>query len=118
MAGIYIKLDFEGETNLYCDHCPLPEWKPNRDGYYCRFVGKIVDWGMSKNIQPPDDCPAQIVPDHGRLMDADLARDSIINKWIDCAVNSFEYKRGLEDACEVIRNTPTIIPADRKEEEA
>ena len=56
------------------------------------------------------------IPDHGNLKDVDFARDAIINKWLDCADNSFEYKRGLEDACEVIRNIPTIIPTERKEQ--
>jgi len=101
MAGIYIKLDFEGETNLYCDHCPLPEWKPNRDGYYCRFVGKIVDWGMSKNIQPPDDCPAQIVPDHGRLVDA----DALLDAWDDNHTIPSAAAKVIEK---------TIIPADKE----
>ena len=111
MAGIYIKLDFEGETNLYCDHCPLPEWKPKRDGYYCRFVGKIVDWGMSENIEPPDDCPAQIVPDHGRLVDVDELFKGIEHRgWFDSA-DSYIAKR-------IVFDTPAIIPADQKEGEA
>lgn len=52
------------------------------------------------------------VQDHGRLVDAQSIRDIIIQKWMDKADDSYMYKRGMEDAYEVIRNAPTIIPAE------
>lgn len=57
---------------------------------------------------------ANNIPDHGRLIDADPAREAIIKAWQDSTDNSFEYKRGMEDACEVIRCATTIIPADKE----
>lgn len=57
------------------------------------------------------------VPDHGRLIDAKWVRDAIIPKWVENADDSFMYKRGMEDAYEVVRNAPTIIPADKEGEE-
>ena len=54
------------------------------------------------------------VPSHGRLVDAQWIRDKVIEKWMDNADDSFMYKRGMEDAYEVVRNAPTIIQADDK----
>lgn len=52
------------------------------------------------------------VPQHGRLIDAQYIRDAIIQKWMDKAGDSHMYKCGMEDAYEVIRNAPTVIPAE------
>lgn len=57
------------------------------------------------------------VPAHGRLVDARYIRDAIIQKWMDKAGDSHMYKCGMEDAYEVIRNAPTIIPAEPLNEE-
>lgn len=57
-------------------------------------------------------CPLAHVPPHGRLIDAKYVRDKIIQKWMDKADDSHMYKCGMEDAYEVIRNAPTIIPAE------
>ena len=56
------------------------------------------------------------VPPHGRLVDAWYIRDAIIQKWMDKAGDSHMYKCGMEDAYEVIRNAPTIIPASEEKE--
>lgn len=53
------------------------------------------------------------VPYHGRLIDALWVRDQIIKQWMDYSDDSHMYKRGMEDAYEVIRNAPTIIPGDK-----
>lgn len=55
------------------------------------------------------------VKPHGRLVDARYIRDAIIQKWMDKAGDSHMYKCGMEDAYEVIRNAPTIIPAEEGE---
>jgi hypothetical protein len=55
----------------------------------------------------------QVLP-HGRLVDALYIRDGIIQKWMDMAGDSNMYKCGMEDAYEVIRNAPTIIPASEE----
>lgn len=59
-----------------------------------------------------DGAKAVPVPQHGRLVDARYIRDAIIQKWMDKAGDSHMYKCGMEDAYEVIRNAPTIIPAE------
>ena len=56
------------------------------------------------------------VPPHGRLVDARYIRDAIIQKWMDKAGDSHMYKCGMEDAYEVIRNAPTVIPASEVKE--
>lgn len=63
----------------------------------------------------PKDCPLVPVPPHGRLVDARYIRGAIIQKWMDKAGDSHMYKCGMEDAYEVIRNAPTIIPAEEGE---
>ena len=63
-----------------------------------------------------DNCPLFPVPAHGRLIDALYIRDTIIQKWMDKAGDSHMYKCGMEDAYEVIRNAPTIIPASEEYE--
>lgn len=55
------------------------------------------------------------VQSHGRLVDARYIRDAIIQKWMDKAGDSHMYKCGMEDAYEVIRNAPTIIPVEKGE---
>lgn len=52
------------------------------------------------------------VPPHGRLIDAIWVRDHLIKQWIDYSDDSYMYKRGMEDAYEVIRHAPTIIPVE------
>lgn len=59
---------------------------------------------------------AEYLPYHGRLVDTLYIRDGIIQKWMDKAGDSHMYKRGMEDAYEVIRNAPTIIPASEEKE--
>jgi len=64
------------------------------------------------NKERKADCPLVPIPPHGRLIDARYIRDAIIPKWMDKADDSYMYKCGMRDAYEVIRNAPTIIPAD------
>lgn len=73
--------------------------------YYTPYVGEM-----------PVMYEAVPVPPHGRLVDARYIRDAIIQKWTDKAGDSHMYKCGMEDAYEVIRNAPTIIPASEEGE--
>ena len=97
MAGIYIANE---QMPRSCYDCP----------YKCSGIkGKLmvpVNGRLS-------DCPITFVHDHGRLVDAWLVRDAILKYWLDLAEESFWYKRGMEDAYECVRNSPTIIPADK-----
>lgn len=60
--------------------------------------------------------PLSELPKHGRLIDALWVRNQIIKQWMDYSDDSHMYKRGMEDAYEVIRNAPTIIPASEEGE--
>lgn len=71
------------------------------DGKIRTFTGAPIDYAT-----------AIPVPPHGRLIDAIYVRDAIIQAWVDKADDSHMYKRGMEDAYEVIRNAPTIIEAE------
>ena len=97
-------------SGIYLKGIDMPEGLAERgfvirgDGRVRTFVGTVYD-----------DALAYRVPDHGRLVDAQMVRDAMIQKWVDNADDSFMYKRGMEDAYEVVRNAPTIIYADRKD---
>ena len=118
MADILIRgVDFPE----HCDKC----WFMKADEYdgVCCISDKCVPWEWKKikdsigehnkmTHPKPDDCPLQELPPHGRLIDAKYVRDKIIQKWMYKADDSHMYKRGMEDAYEVIRNAPTVIPAD------
>lgn len=69
-------------------------------------------WGRGKDCIPWKAVP---VPPHGRLIDTLWVRNQIIKQWIDYSDDSHMYKRGMEDAYEVIRNAPTIIQAEEGE---
>lgn len=70
--------------------------------------------GMRERLAQTEAVP---VPPHGRLVDARYIRDAIIQKWMDKAGDSHMYKCGMEDAYEVIKNAPTIIPASEGEKD-
>ena len=104
MSGIYIP-NMKKPTK--CGECPCF----CEEYYYC----KAADIEDAYYSGAPDDCPLVPVPPHGRLVDARYIRDAIIQKWMDKAGDSHMYKCGMEDAYEVIRNAPTIIPAEEDE---
>lgn len=98
-----------------CKLCYLSEFDPGFYAYVCKPTGIRIDYDMAKIDRPRTICPLVPVPPHGRLIDAKYVRDKIIQKWMDKADDSHMYKRGMEDAYEVIRNAPTIIPAEEGE---
>ena len=93
-----------------CDMC----WALDDYGDYprCRITGEQRGYNFRIRENRMDNCPLVPVPPHGRLIDAKYVRDEIIQEWMDKADDSHMYKRGMEDAYEVIRNAPTIIPAE------
>lgn len=70
------------------------------------------NWGMP----PPEDCPIEDVPPHGRLIDADALRqsmyheafetDSPMQKWDSGCWIRYKMFERMEEAA------PTIIPAE------
>lgn len=83
----------------------------------CVYTKRLVlpeEHDMSSGRHPL--CPiCPVETPHGRMIDARYIRDAIIQKWMDKAGDSHMYKCGMEDAYEVIRNAPTIVPAEEGE---
>lgn len=73
--------------------------------------GRVLEVAADKTQYIYSETKAVSVPQHGRLVDALYIRDGIVQKWMDKADDSRMYKFGMQDAYEVIRNAPTIIPA-------
>lgn len=107
MAGIYIA---DMKVPDCCFHCP----QDLAVAVKCVRTRRLVPTWEHHSIQDGrhPDCPLVAVPDHGRTVDATYIRDAIIDKWTKNNYDSFMYKRGMEDACEVVRTAPTILPAD------
>lgn len=59
-----------------------------------------------------EDCPLIEVPvPHGRLIDADALRHSLIKRWIESENDNENYKYAFEDVDEVVRKAQTVYPA-------
>ena len=100
--GVYIK-GMEMPTN--CFLCPLSVL--NGERLFCEVTKDEV-----LRAKKPSDCPIVLVPDHGRLVDADAAYDKIAEEAGEEAGNYVDMDVvgiGLE-------YTPTIIPADKEGE--
>lgn len=105
--GVYIKDMEKPEACLACDFCnPFTE-KP-----YCRRLMKVTP----KTTTLPD-CPLIKVPPHGRLGDLDKLEQMFVD--IDNAPYSgfdgTEPFYTAEDAAQIIRLAPTVIPAEEGE---
>jgi len=83
------------------------------DHYECCIVAAIID-NMGERLP---DCPVVPVPPHGRLGDLDKLEQMFVD--IDNAPYSgfdgSEPFYSAEDAAQIIRLSPTIIPANDKD---
>lgn len=84
MSGIYIP---NKKMPDYCGDCFYPECK--------RFW-----WSIGR----PEDCPLVLVPDHGRLIDADALRKQMAERR--------SYVGRLSDPLCLIEDAPTVIEAE------
>lgn len=96
---------------VYIKGMKMPKDKPQLLWVYPN--GKALT--VQSDVDPWKELQAVPVPPHERLIDARYIRDAIIQKWMDKADDSHMYKCGMEDAYEVIRNAPTIIPTEEGE---
>lgn len=101
MADILIK-GMEMPTS--CEDCSIKSW--DCEGYVCPFSG--ID---TLNIGRQRDCPLAPVPEHGRLIDADVLMEDV-RQFIKENMLSRDDAREL---LEIIDDAPTIIPADKEE---
>ena len=92
MSGVYIR---GIDTPKNCWACTFFD----SDGF-C-----VID-GLSRDAEEKTDCPLIPVPDHGRLISADLLKADFTGNFVEA------YPPGLVWA--MIDDAPTIIPADRE----
>ena len=82
------------------------------DGYSCYATGYIVqdyDWENKR----ADFCPLIEIPDgHGRLIDADAVERNLVKMQM---AQKGVVGHGIRKSRAVVRDMPTIIPADDKE---
>ena len=100
MSGVYIKgLNID---EMY--FCPFQDTECG----YC-LISKDEE-GLLKHCERIDKCPYEVVPDHGRLVDADALK---VHHGIDVGANhgglrAVVFKKDID-------NAPTIIEEDRSE---
>lgn len=102
----------------------------------CRFCGGIADtdcglcaWcnvdGNARVADTRQDCPLVLVPDHGRLIDADALKNIVYAALKDTLHddNTTSYGAALcafiaKNIADEIEAAPTIIPAEEGEKDA
>ena len=95
--GVYIR---GMEMPKHCGECGI-EW--------CNRWKKLIVAGMPCAKSRPSDCPLIPVPDHGRLIDADAAERHLVKMQ---QAQKDITARGVRKSRAVLRDIPTIIPAD------
>lgn len=110
--GVYIK---GMEMPESCFYCPMREWHivHGEKITSCRTAVMLIKDEDDK----PDWCPIIEIPPHGRLGDLDKLEQMFID--IDNAPYSgFDGEESFysaEDAAQIIRLTPTVIPTEEGE---
>lgn len=95
-------------SGLYIPGMEMPE-----DCDSCANTKCSLWLGIEKG-QRHENCPLVAVPDHGRLIDADVIETGvgILLKEYFLAGEEEDFKRALVD---LVFNAPTVIPADEDE---
>ena len=93
-----------------CGRCPW--WDVEYGRTVCRLKEDTIDVWVDEDVSRPDWCPLVEVKTHGRLIDADVLKETIVSNVYpvsDC-FNSRDYGMfwtgGIEKA---IDETPTVI---------
>lgn len=95
--GVYINM----EMPKSCPECPLAD-----EIVHCPLTGKTYNWGL---IERASDCPLVNVPPHGRLIDADAVERNLLKIQ---QAQTGPCSHGVRKSRAVLRDAPTIIPAD------
>lgn len=103
--GVYIN---DMKMPARCTECRLSTVHSFQDRPLCDVLVKYMTYGEWETKRQ-DDCPLVPVPPHGRLIDAD-ALFKLIGADEHLSVLEVMYVQSLLSA------TPTIIPADLKED--
>ena len=89
------------------------EWDKNDEAdilFRCARTGEET-WDYNGGYLP--NCPLIHVPDHGRLGDLDKLESGL---RLMAKYQEGERQQGILSCCETIRLTPTIIEADKEEQ--
>ncbi len=109
VSGIYIP---GMEMPKKCANCKV-EYS-SFGGYYCPFSSTSTN--LHRREERLSICPLIPVPDHGRLIDADVLskafRDEALQHTILGDLNRMTLGGG--EVIDRIKNAPTIIPAERR----
>lgn len=106
--GVYISM----EMPTSCRACHLKMNCEDCEGWECVCLPlqmKIGYWGDLLADNRREDCPLISVPEHGRLIDGDVA------EVISYTDESGDFADGVLYAADWIAAQPTIIPADKEE---
>lgn len=98
--GIYIPGMELPENCICCDLSHEDGWCPAKQTYTDRYTFKT--------------CPLIPVPKHGRLIDADAVERNLVKMQ---QAQTGPCSHGVRKSRAVLRDMPTIIPAEPEEEE-
>ena len=105
------KMHFLGDPDYIC--CQITDRIPKIVG---KFHNSRINLDARKasieSVARPDWCPLIEVPEHGRLIDADVFERNLIPMQNARNQNNL-VARGIRKARGVARDLPTVIPADK-----
>ena len=109
--GVYVKGMYMPPS---CYFCPM-----TNDGLYlCKANNPYQQLEDDCEERRPDWCPLVTVPEHGRLGDLDELHKEAVKRSEKAGTHDIWYNCADRVICALdIKNAPTIIPADPKEEE-
>ena len=100
--GVYIK-NMEMPKN--CNSCPMCFMR------FCQAGDRELNERETRpNAKRPEDCPLVPVPPHGRLGDLDKI-ERTLHEW-ESVVWDRNALQMLRDCINLVKATPTIIPAE------
>jgi hypothetical protein len=91
-----------------CFECPFGIIDDTEDGVWCNALAQ-------QSSGQREDCPiiCQLPEGHGRLVDAAVLKNKNIRK--PRGVSSYDYGAMATVFMDIINDTPTIVPAERRE---
>lgn len=112
MSGIYIKGMKMPDRCFACPMCDTDCCGVSK-GSYIEYREVDVDTAIDHR---PDWCPLIPVPDHGRLIDADVVFKRLQKQAMSVWGNGNPRYQLILEVMDAIRFAPTVIPASRGKE--
>lgn len=114
--GVYVK---GMKIPKCCAGCDAEEYYENsygdECGFFCPFGDKAYT-SETRELKRLDDCPLVPVPPHGRLIDADVVIDLVMQYCPDDDGVCSKAGADLRELLDEIENLPTVIPATEARE--